>query len=180
MTKEYSCHMWVILQSFLNVYFNKCVIVITQLNYIFPMVATKGNMLKDLIQHSMPLAASIHIYFGFVLFLSLYFTDGQNLSCFSLLLSCGQVCLYPSYMSCWCWCQTECSHMHIWKIYAGIILEYPNMTTTRKFISVQLTGCTLIWHSSWSLIAILNSADNFFKSLLEYNSIFLCRLAQGQ
>lgn len=142
----------------------------------------------------MPLAASIHIYQFFssvslaipmgTFKISFYITDGQNLSCFSLLLSNGGVCLHPSWMNCWCWCQTECSDMHIWKAYAGILLEYLNMTTNRKFISIQFIVCTLIWHSSWNLVGILNSVDNLFKSLLECNCIakptFLCRLAQGQ
>lgn len=61
-------------------------------------------------------------------------------------------------------------HMSISRV--NIRVEYLNVTTNWKLISIQLMGYTLIWHSSWDLVGITNSVNNLFKNLVERECIF--------
>lgn len=51
-------------------------------------------------------------------------------------------------------------------------MQYLYVTTKRKLTSIKLIGYTLIWHSSWDLVGILNSVDNLCTNLLEHKCIF--------
>jgi len=54
--------MWVVLQSFLNVYFNNGVILIPQVNYVVRHGSQQQKVTHQKTESRMTLAASIHIY----------------------------------------------------------------------------------------------------------------------